>query len=56
MRFLTAGTLFGMVGWLVSMAILERTGSDMLAALSFGFTASVLVWGFDLRRRLDAGG
>lgn len=54
MRFIAAGTLFGMVGWLVSQAVLERSGCEVLAALMFGLTVSLIVWGGELRRKLDA--
>lgn len=53
MRFLAAGTLVGMFGWLVAEAVRVTTGHDALAALCFGLTASLIVWGFELRRKLD---
>lgn len=53
MTYLLRGTAFGTVGWLVVLTVLERTGSEVLAALCAGGTCALLVWGFDLRRRLD---
>ena len=54
MRFVAGAALFGTVGWLAGTAVLERTGSDVLAALIFGLTVAVMQWGFELRGRLDA--
>lgn len=56
MRFLMAGTLVGMFRWLVAESVRVTTGSDSLAALCFGFTASLIVWGCEWRRRLDGQG
>lgn len=53
MRFLMAGTLVGMFGWMVAESVRVQTGSESLAALCFGLTASLIVWGFEQRRRLD---
>lgn len=53
MRFLAAGTLVGTFGWLTAEAVRVSTGSESLAALCFGLTASLIVWGFELRRKLD---
>ena len=54
MRFVAGAALFGAVGWLAGTAALERTGSDVLAALGFGLTVAVMQWGFELRGKLDA--
>lgn len=56
MRFLMAGTLVGTLGWLVAETVRASTGSEALAALCFGFTASLIVWGCEWRRRLDGQG
>jgi hypothetical protein len=53
MKYLMASTLFGTIGWLVSAAVLDYTGNTVLAALGFGLTVAGMIWGFDLRRRLD---
>lgn len=53
MRYIAAGTLVGMFGWLAAEAVRVSTGSEALAALCFGLTASLIVWGFEQRRRLD---
>jgi len=53
-RVLAAAALFGTFGWVASMAVLEHTGSDALAALGFGLTVAVMQWGFELRGKLDA--
>jgi hypothetical protein len=53
MKYLAGATLFGTIGWLFGQSVLERTGSDVLAALIFGLTVAAMVWGFDLRRQLD---
>jgi len=52
-RLIAAGTMFGMWGWLASMAVLQETGSDALAGLSFGLVVALIVWAFDKRRGLD---
>ena len=54
MKYLAGATLFGTVGWLAATAVLERTGSTVLAALIFGLTVAVMQWGFELRRVMDA--
>lgn len=53
MRFLMAGTLVGTFGWMVAETVRVTTGHDALAALCFGLTASLIVWGCEWRRRLD---
>jgi len=52
-KYLMASTLFGTIGWLVSAAVLDYTGNTVLTALIFGLTVAAMIWGFDLRRRLD---
>ena len=53
MRTIAAGTLVGMFGWLVATTIHQETGSAALAALTFGLTGSLIVWGCEIRSRLD---
>jgi hypothetical protein len=53
MRYIAGSLLFGLWGWLVSMTILEETGSVVLAALSFGLTVAGMIWGFDQRAKHD---
>lgn len=53
MKYLLQATLFGTVGWLVALAVLERTGSAVLAAFAAAGTCALMIWGFDLRRKLD---
>jgi hypothetical protein len=53
MKYIAGSVLFGLWGRLVSMTVLEETGSAVLAALSFSLTVAAMIWGFDQRRRLD---
>jgi hypothetical protein len=53
MKYLLVAPFFGLFGWLVAQSALDHTGSHTLAGLIFGLTVAVMVWGFDLRRRLD---
>lgn len=55
MRFLTAGTLVGFFGWMAAEFVRDATGNNSLAALCFGLTASLIVWGCEWRRRMDGG-
>jgi len=55
MRTIMAGTLVGMFGWLVATTIHQETGSAALAALTFGLTGSLIVWGCEIRNQLDKG-
>ena len=45
--------LFGFWGWLVVQVVLERTGSEVLAALLAALFVSVVVCGFGVRKDAD---
>ena len=53
MKYLLVAPMFGMWGWLASMAVLEKTGSDAVAGLCFGLVVAVMHWGFNQRGKFD---
>lgn len=52
MRYLLVAPFFGTFGWIAGEAARESFG-EIAAALVFGLVVSLMVAGFDLRRRLD---